>query len=31
MMGRVMSQIIVGQEPELSLHEFRPERFDHED
>ncbi len=28
MMGRVMSQAVLGQKPELSLHEFRPDRFD---
>ena len=28
MMGRVMSQIILGQKPELSLHDFRPDRFE---
>lgn len=27
MMGRVMSQVIMGREPELSLHDFRPDRF----
>jgi len=26
-MGRVMSQLVQGQEPELSLHDFRPDRF----
>jgi glycine/D-amino acid oxidase-like deaminating enzyme len=27
MMGRVMSQVIMGREPELPLHDFRPDRF----
>lgn len=31
MMGRVMSQIILGREPELPLHDFRPDRFDKTD
>ena len=27
-MGRIMSQIIRGQQPEISLHELRPDRFE---
>lgn len=30
MMGRVMSQLVLGQQPELSLHAFRPDRFENE-
>lgn len=28
MMGRVVSQLVLGQNPEMSLHDFRPDRFD---
>lgn len=28
MMGRVMSQLVLGQKPELSLDDFRPDRFE---
>ncbi len=28
MMGRVMSQLVLGQEPELPLDDFRPDRFE---